>query len=251
MTCFLPPFNQQVDESLEHYIRQAQKLTGVCEDREDMHEDLTVRYCRGLWGKGHQNWLATMEDMWSKPGQVCFKTCIANACRIARSDISYRESLFLTDSDSDSDSESSADSSSDSDFSKDDQRSRRKKKCKERKRRRDQRQRNRKENPRTLGKDSTGGIANLLEEKVKELAKKMEEIQGQTSQAKVALVSPVNINRPTVMPRYMPPLGYGATELQVHPSNLIEAEWPDWMASNPSIVCDNCKNLGHFESRCL
>jgi len=47
--------------------------------------------------------------------QKCFETCIANAYRIARSDVSYKESLFLTDSDSDSDSESSADSSSDSD----------------------------------------------------------------------------------------------------------------------------------------
>jgi len=146
-----------------------------------MHEDLTERFCRGLQDKGHRNSLATIEDMWSKPGRMRFETCITNACHIARSDISYRESLFLTDSDSDSDSESSADSSSDSDFSEDDQRSRRKEKGKERKWRRDQRQRNRKENPRTLGKASTGGTANLLEEKVKELAKKMEEIQGQMS----------------------------------------------------------------------
>jgi len=191
-----------------------------------------------------------MEDMWSKPVRMRFETCIANACRIARSDISYRESLFLMDSDSDSDSESSADSSSDSDFSEDVRRSRRKEKGKERKWRQDQRQRNRKENLRTLGKDSTGGTANLLEEKVKELAKKMEEIQGQTSQAKAAPVSPVNINPPTVMPRYVVPLGYGATELQVHPSNLIEARRPDWMASNPNIVCYNCENSGHYGSRC-
>jgi len=32
---------QRIDESLEHYIRRAQKLTGVYEGREDMHEDLT------------------------------------------------------------------------------------------------------------------------------------------------------------------------------------------------------------------
>jgi len=52
------------------------------------------------------------------------------------------------------------------------------------------------------------------------------------------------------MPRYVPPLGYGATELQVHPSNLREAGRPDWMASNPNIVCYNCENPGHYESRC-
>jgi len=191
-----------------------------------------------------------MEDIWSKPGRMRSETCIANACHIACSDISYRESLFLTDSDSDSDSESSADSSSDSDFSEDDRRSWRKEKGKERKLRRDERQRNRNENPRTLGKDWMGGTANLLEKKVKELAKKMEEIQGQTSQAKVVPVSPVNINSPTVMPQYVLLLGYGATELQVHPSNLIEARRPDWMTSNPNIVSYNCENPKHYESRC-
>jgi len=56
-----------------------------------------------------------MGDMCAKPARIRFETCIANAYRIARSDVSYKESLFLTDSDSDS--ESSADSSSDSDSS--------------------------------------------------------------------------------------------------------------------------------------
>jgi len=85
---------------------------------------------------------------------------------------------------------------------------------------------------------------------VKDLAKKLEEIQGHTSQAKVAQISPVNINPPTVMPRYVPLLGYGATELQVHASSLIEDGRPNWMASNLNIVCYNCKNPRHYESRC-
>jgi len=161
-------------------------LTGVCKGREDMHEELTERFCRGLRDKGHRNSLAATEDMWSKPGRIRFETCIANTYRIARSDVSYRESQLLTDSDSDSDSEFSAYSSSDSDLSEDDRRSRRKRKGKERRRRRDPRQRNRKENPRTRGKGLEGGTADPLAEQVKDLAKKLEEIQAQASTAPVA-----------------------------------------------------------------
>jgi len=174
-----------------------------------------------------------------------------NAYRIAQSDVSYTESQLLTDSDSDSDSEFSADSSSDSDLSKDDRRSRRKRKGKEKRRRQDSRQRNRKENPRTWGKDLKGEIANPLEEKVMDLAKKLEEIQGQSSPATVAPVSPGNVNPLTMMPQYVPPLGCGATELQGHPSNLIEAGRPDWTVSNPNVVCYNYETPGHYESRCL
>jgi len=127
--------HQRLDESLYRYIQQAQKLTGVCEGCEDMHEDLTERFCHGLRDKGHRNLLAAMEDMYSKPGRIRFETCIANAYHIARSDISYRESQLLTDSDSDSDLEFSAYASPDSYLSEDDRRSRRKRKGKERRRR--------------------------------------------------------------------------------------------------------------------
>jgi len=213
-----------------------------------MHEDLTERFCRGLQDKGHRNLLVAMEDMWSKAGRIRFETCITNAYRITRSDVSYRESQLLTDSDSDSDSESSVYSSSDSDLSEDDRRSRRKRKGKERRRRRDQRQRNRKENPRTRGKGSEGGAADPLAEQVKDLAKKLEEIQGQASTAPVAPASPANGNPPNVTPQYGPPLGYGATEQQTHPSNLIDAGRPDWTATNPNIICYNCETPGHYES---
>jgi len=75
--------HQRLDESFDRYIRRAQKLTGVCKGREDMHEDLTELFCRGLWDKGHRNSLAAMEDMWSKPGRIRFETCIANTyCQI-------------------------------------------------------------------------------------------------------------------------------------------------------------------------
>jgi len=132
--------HQRLNESLDRYIRRAQKLTGIWEGCEDMHEDLTERFCHGLRDKGHRNSLATMEDMWSKPGRIRFETCIANTYCIIQSDISYRESQFLTDSGSDSDSEFSTYSTSDSDLSEDDRRFRRKRKRKERRRRRDQRQ---------------------------------------------------------------------------------------------------------------
>jgi len=80
--------HQRVDEPLERYIRRAQKLTVACEGRDEMHEELTSRFCRGLREKGHRNSLAAMADIWAQIGRTRFETCISNAHRIARSDIS-------------------------------------------------------------------------------------------------------------------------------------------------------------------
>jgi len=38
--------HQKSDESFDHYIWRAQKLTIACDGRDDMHEELTSQFCR-------------------------------------------------------------------------------------------------------------------------------------------------------------------------------------------------------------
>lgn len=143
--------HQKVDEPLDRHIRRAQQLTVVCQGREDMHEELTDRFCRGLREKGHRNSLASMVDIWSQSGQVRFETCMANAHRIARSDISFKEALLMADSESEP--ESSDDSSTDSDLSEDDRKYLKKRKEKEKRRRKEWKQKTR-----GRRRESRGGI---------------------------------------------------------------------------------------------
>ena len=88
-------------------------------------------------------------------------------------------------------------------------------------------------------------------EKVTELVvKKMDEIRGQEPQRNIFPTSPVTPVHNASMPQIMSPLGYGAPEPHGHPTNLIETARPESTAMNPNIVCYNCENPGHYESRC-
>jgi hypothetical protein len=245
--------HQGMDEPLERYIRRAQKLTVACEGRDEMHEELTSRFCRGLREKGHRNSLAAMADIWAQIGRTRFETCISNAYRIARSDISYKEALLLTDSD----------------LSEDDRKYRKKRRQKERRKRKEQKEKNRREKTRKDEKSPMRSPTDPLEEKLKEvqkmkevlLEKKIEELRELASQAKIVPAGPVTSITPPhlyagpVTPTtpnhpYAGPLGYGVLEPHGIQSNLIETGRQDWTANNPDIVCYNCETPGHYESRC-
>lgn len=195
--------HQKGGESFEHYIQRAQKLTIACDGREDMHDELTSRFCRGVRERGHRNSLASMTDIWTQTGRARFEVCMANARRIARSDVSYKDCLQLTDSDSDADSSSDSSSPSDSD---EDARKDRKKKKKEKRKRREYKEKRRQEKARAAEKknedpwDTHRG--DKLDEKLNEiqrlkedlLDKKPDELRELASQAKV---SPPTVQVPT------------------------------------------------------
>jgi hypothetical protein len=192
-----------------------------------------------------------MADIWVQVGRTRFETCISNAHRIARSDISYREALLLTDSDS----KVSSDSDSDSDLSEDDRKYRKKRRQKERRKRKEQKQRDRREKTRKDEKSPTRSPTDPLEEKLREvqkmkedlLEKKIEELRELASQTKIVSTGPVTPTAPTHPSTG--PLGYSIHEPHGIQSNLIETGRQDWTANNPSIVCYNCETPGHYESR--
>jgi len=153
----------------------------MCDGRDDMHEEITSRFCRGHEEIGHLNSFAAIEEIQAKTRRIPFETCLSNAYRVAHSNISYKESLLLTDSDSDSDW--SSDCSSDCDLSEYD-----------RKYRRRERRRRGESDGKRSGSTRGGRQEDPLEMTLKELKKlkaellekKMDEVRELASEVKLA-----------------------------------------------------------------
>jgi hypothetical protein len=126
---------QKPGEDIEHYIKKARKISGFCNGRDDMYDQLTSRFCRGIRVEPHRVSLATAVAGIQDQGRIKFEACMA-----------YAQGMLLAepaedglDSDTDDDSDTDSDDS-DTDSSDDDRdRRRKKKKRKEKKQKKERR----------------------------------------------------------------------------------------------------------------
>ena len=281
--------HQRLHETLGHYIRRALKMTDLCYGKDELYDQLTARFCRGLRGESHKLSLITaMSGLQGQQGRVRFEACIA----IAQGMVFATGSRKSNARDSESESSDSDTLSEDSDESSDEDHDRRKKTKPRKKNRKEQKKR--RERSHEYGRDLGVGIPVIpgyeaqLEElrkekeevrkekeriqqekeeaqkekervqKEKEEAKKEQEKEEARQEKELARIRMEELQRQldemkelkTATRIDQPPYqGQGPLGYGLAQTNLIEAGRPEWTASS-DIVCYNCEGIGHYESRC-
>jgi len=171
-------FHQRLQETLEHYIKQALRMTDLCYGRDELYDQLTARFCRGLRSEAHQLSLITaMGGLHGQQGWVRFEACISITQGMVFATGARRSGARDSDSEaSDSDTPSE---SSDSEASSDDDHDRRKKIKSHKKTRKNKKKR--KDRGKEYGREFEVGrgipVIPGYEEKLEELRKEKEEVR--------------------------------------------------------------------------
>ena len=167
-------FHQKLNETLEHYIKRAQRMTDLCNGKDELYDQPTSRFCRAIRGEVHRLSLTTaMGGIKEQQGRVRFEACIAIAQGMVIATSSKRVSA--RDSDSDTDSDTSSDEDRD--------RRTEDKKRKDKKTRKDKKKR--KDRAKEYGRDLGSEIKVVMgyNDQLEEIRKEKEKIQQEKEEA--------------------------------------------------------------------
>jgi len=190
----LDNLHQRAKEAFEHYIKRTRKMALLCNGRDDLFDELTFRFVRGIQDKVYRvSLVVVVAGIWEQKGRIRLETCLYCARQLVLTDPSYK--LGSTPSDSDTDTDTSIDSSgSDSDSGEDDRDRRRKKKKREKEARKHRKRRE--EKAKRYGKNNC--------DQLREIKKENEELRQQVEQLQELAAR----TRPSLQP-HAGVLGYG------------------------------------------